>query len=254
MGAKGGGHMNLAPSSLDVRGVQLNQISRKPRVAVPYASPAHAARSTVDNPCCLPQYTLIDGQTGKPMNALQIQVSRLLHTYTPRNGGQQGLIKLFHRFVEAHSDCCERSCSPGHFTASAWLVSGDGQRALLTHHRKLGLWVQPGGHADGHADLAAVALQEAEEESGLAGLCREGGVFDMDCHWIPRYSGDPAHRHYDVCFVVRATSGETPVVSEESLALAWRPVSLLASSPGVDASVQRMAKKWLSQNIISSVR
>ncbi len=246
--------MNLATSSLEVRGIQLNQISRKPRVAVPYASPAHAARSTGDNACYPSLYTPIDGQTGKPMNALQIQVSRLLHTYLPRDGGQRGLIKVFHSLVEAHSDCCKRSCLPGHFTASAWLVSGDGQRALLTHHRKLGLWVQPGGHADGQADLAAVALQEAGEESGLAGLCREGGVFDLDHHWIPRYFGEPAHWHYDVRFVVRATSGEAPVVSEESLALAWRPVSWLASSPGVDASVQRMAQKWLNQEILSPAK
>ncbi len=188
------------------------------------------------------------------MNSPQIQVSRLLHTYRSQDMGQWDLLKVFHTFIEATPDCCERSCPSGHFTASAWLVSANGQRALLTHHRKLGLWVQPGGHADGNADLAAVALQEAEEESGLAGLCREGGVFDLDRHWIPWYSGEPAHWHYDVRFVVRATSGEDPVMSEESLALAWCPVELLARSPEVDASVQRMAKKWLSQNIISSVK
>jgi 8-oxo-dGTP pyrophosphatase MutT (NUDIX family) len=55
----------------------------------------------------------------------------------------------------------------GHFTGSAWLVSGDGLRVLLTHHRKLGRWLQLGGHADGDRDLARVALREAEEESGL---------------------------------------------------------------------------------------
>jgi len=188
------------------------------------------------------------------MNSPQIQVSRLLQTYRSQDIGQQDLLKVFRSFVEARSDCCERSCLPGHFTASAWLVSGDGQRALLTHHRKLGLWVQPGGHADGQADLAAVALREAEEESGLAGLCSEGGVFDLDRHRIPRYSGEPAHWHYDVRFVVRATRGETAVVSEESLALAWRPASLLASSPGVDTSVQRMAQKWLSQEMLNPAK
>ena len=55
----------------------------------------------------------------------------------------------------------------GHFTASAWLVSADGRRALLTHHRKLDRWLQPGGHADGDRDLARAALREAEEEIGL---------------------------------------------------------------------------------------
>ena len=38
---------------------------------------------------------------------------------------------------------------------------------MLTHHKKLGCWLQPGGHADGDSDVAAVSLREAEEESGL---------------------------------------------------------------------------------------
>src|SRR5215469_1896860 len=72
-----------------------------------------------------------------------------------------------------------------HFTGSAWLISADGMRVLLTHHRKLDRWLQLGGHADGDTDLAAVALREAEEESGLDGLsvCQE--IFDLDRHGIP---------------------------------------------------------------------
>src|SRR6478672_9033967 len=58
----------------------------------------------------------------------------------------------------------------GHFTASAWLVSDDGTRVLLTHHRKLDRWLQLGGHADGDRDLGRAALREAMEESGLRGL------------------------------------------------------------------------------------
>ena len=73
-------------------------------------------------------------------------------------------------FVRAHPDCLARTCAPGHLTGSAWIVSPDRRRTLLTHHRKLGKWLQLGGHADGDADLLAVALREAREESGLRGL------------------------------------------------------------------------------------
>jgi 8-oxo-dGTP pyrophosphatase MutT (NUDIX family) len=72
--------------------------------------------------------------------------------------------------VETQRECFERSCLPGHVTASAWVLSPDGKRFLLTHHRKLHRWLQLGGHADGDADVAAVALREAREESGLAEL------------------------------------------------------------------------------------
>jgi len=153
----------------------------------------------------------------------------------------------FRDFAAAHADCCERTCVPGHFTGSAWLVSADGERALLLHHRKLDIWVQPGGHADGEGDLASVALREAEEETGLPGLRIEGGVFDLDRHMIPARGSEPEHFHYDVRFVVRAGADEAFVVSEESHALAWIPVREIASDEHADGSVRRMAAKWLAK-------
>ena len=141
----------------------------------------------------------------------------------------------------------ERSHAAGHFTGSAWLVSADGERVLLTHHRKLGRWLQLGGHADGDADLARVALREAEEESGLVDLVVQESIFDIDRHAIPACGDEPEHWHYDVRYVVRATGNESFAVSEESLALAWNPIRELAGDPQGDASLQRMARKWLAR-------
>lgn len=133
----------------------------------------------------------------------------------------------------------------GHFTGSAWLVSGDGRRVLLTHHRKLDRWLQLGGHADGDIDLSLVALKEAEEESGLDGLRVEAGeIFDLDRHWIPERGGVPGHWHYDARYVVRAGDNEDYVVGEESLDLAWREIAPLADD--ADESLGRMARKWLA--------
>jgi 8-oxo-dGTP pyrophosphatase MutT (NUDIX family) len=135
----------------------------------------------------------------------------------------------------------------GHFTGSAWLVSADGERVLLTHHRKLGRWLQLGGHADGDTNLAQVALREAEEESGLDQLSVEADPFDLDRHRIPARGNEPEHWHYDVRYVVRASFNEAFVVSEESHALAWRSIRELADDPTSDPSLQRMAHKWLSR-------
>lgn len=145
-----------------------------------------------------------------------------------------------------------RSRLAGHFTGSAWLVSADGERILLTHHRKLDRWLQLGGHADGERDLAKVALMEAEEESGLSGLVLEDGVlFDIDKHWIPERKDVPGHWHYDARYVVRALGSEAFVVSEESLALAWRTVAEVAAeaiaTPDGDQSLPRMARRWLAR-------
>ena len=138
-----------------------------------------------------------------------------------------------------------RSRLAGHFTASAWLVDGSGARVLLTHHRKLGRWLQLGGHADGDRDLAQVALKEAGEESGLSGLRVEPEPFDLDRHWIPERGEVPGHWHYDVRYVVRTGGDEAFVVGEESLDLAWRDVAAIAGDPDADPSLRRMAEKWL---------
>ena len=71
-------------------------------------------------------------------------------------------------FVDAHPDALLRSCAPGHLTSSALVVDADAERVLLLEHRKLRRWFQPGGHADGEANLARSALREAGEEIGRA--------------------------------------------------------------------------------------
>lgn len=151
-------------------------------------------------------------------------------------------------FLDQQPQPFERSTRAGHFTGSAWLVSADGRRALLTHHRKLDRWLQPGGHADGDTDLARVALREAEEESGLRNLVVEPSIFDLDRHLIPARGDEPAHWHYDVRYVVRATGSEVFAVSEESHALAWCDIAGLAGDARLDESVRRMAGKWLRRH------
>ena len=141
-----------------------------------------------------------------------------------------------------------REREAGHFTASSWLVSADGRRTLLTHHRKLGRWLQLGGHADGDRDMANVALKEAQEESGLPGLSvKRDTIFDLDRHWIPARREVPGHWHHDVRYVVRAGADERFTVSAESHDLAWREIADIAADAASDDSMRRMAAKWLAR-------
>lgn len=177
----------------------------------------------------------------------QHHLSTALHDYLARWPAEHGCVAHFIELVETPGDPYVRERLAGHLTASSLLVSADGGRTLLTHHRKLGLWLQPGGHADGDRDLGRVALREAEEETGLSGLVLEPEIFDLDRHWIPEHKGVPAHWHYDVRYVVRAGSDERFTVSEESHALAWRDIAEVAAEPAMDASLRRMARKWLAR-------
>ena len=98
----------------------------------------------------------------------------------------------------------------------------DRQRTLLTHHRKLGKWLQLGGHADGDPDLLAVALREAREESGLSGLTAlDTRLFDVDRHWIGSRGHEPGHWHHDFRFIIEADPAEALTLSQESKALSW---------------------------------
>ena len=179
------------------------------------------------------------------MDALLAELSDALDRYATAWPAEPDTLHLFRGFLANSSDVFERSHAIGHFTGSAWLVSADGARVLLTHHRKLDRWLQLGGHADGDADLARVALREAGEESGLIGLSVERDIFDLDRHRIPARGSDPEHWHYDVRFVVRTNGCEEFVVSDESHDLAWREIWEIAQDETVDPSVRRMAKKWL---------
>lgn len=165
--------------------------------------------------------------------------------YALRWPAEAATVRHFIDLLESDADPFGRERLSGHFTASAWLVSADGARVLLTHHRKLGRWLQLGGHADGDTDLARAALREAGEESGLPGLRAVEGIFDLDRHWIPQHGDTQAHWHYDVRYVVRAVA-EAFVVSDESHALAWRSIAALADDARADASLRRMARKWMA--------
>lgn len=181
-------------------------------------------------------------------SAAQQQVLNLLNQYIEDEQENRHSRDVLIDFAKAHRDCCERTLTVGHFTGSCWLVSKDGLRVLLTHHKKLERWLQLGGHADGDSDLAQVALREAEEESGLTDLTVEPEVFDLERHAIPARGMDPEHFHHDVRFVVHATGSEEFVVSDESHALAWRTISELVDDAEAEQSIRRMARKWLKRN------
>lgn len=169
-----------------------------------------------------------------------------LAAYGQRWPQESATVELFMELLSAEENPFVRDRIEGHFTGGAWLVSADGARLLMTHHRKLARWLQLGGHADGDRDMAQVALKEAEEESGLPGLAVEAdAIFDLDRHWIPERKGVPGHWHYDVRYVVRAGADENYRVSDESHDLAWRRIEELANDE--DESLARMARKWLAQ-------
>jgi len=172
-------------------------------------------------------------------------VLRLLRAHQPHAADphEAAMTAEIIRFVDAHDDCLVRTCAPGHLTGSAWVVDAARSRVLLTHHRKLDKWLQPGGHADGDPDLLAVALREAREETGLTRLRPVSpGVFDVDRHWIPARGDTPGHWHLDLRFLIEADPAEELVVSDESHDLKWVELERVAAL-NPEESMLRMVRK-----------
>lgn len=166
--------------------------------------------------------------------------------YHPTDTAEQVFKHDMLSFLDTYTDCFERSLEVGHFTGSAWLVNKDGTKALLMHHTKLDRWFQLGGHCDGDPDLLAVALKEAQEESGINGIEPVNtDIFDIDVHEIPASSKLPAHYHYDVRFLLRVVSDEEIIQNGESKELRWISKDI-DKLPTNATSVTRMFYKWLA--------
>lgn len=167
---------------------------------------------------------------------------RILADWTPPTDVQARTRDRILAFIDEHPrDAHLRSCEPGHLTASAIVIDATGTKALLTHHRKLGRWLQLGGHCDGDPDLARVALREAEEESGIEGLSIDPVPIDVDIHTIPARKDEPEHLHLDTRFLVRAPAGALERTSEESHELRW-VTRAEAEALGTDDSVRRLLR------------
>lgn len=157
---------------------------------------------------------------------------------------EKGFRERMLALLDEEADCFLRSCFPAHFTGSSLVVSADGQRALLHHHRKLDRWLQFGGHCDGEEDVLEVARRESLEESGIEGLIvASARPFDLDIHEIPAKGGEPVHWHFDVRYVLIAPEDAQPRVSEESHALRWFTPDEMEALP-LDVGMQRLLKKW----------
>ena len=140
---------------------------------------------------------------------------------TLANAELQSVGKQISEFGKTHPDWLHRTCLQGHLTGSGFVVSPATQSVLLIHHKKLGRWLQPGGHADGVSDLSKVAAKEVAEETGLADLDLVWPAVDLDIHIVPEYGDEPEHLHLDVRFLFIAEGELTPTGNHEVNSVKW---------------------------------
>ena len=136
----------------------------------------------------------------------------------------------------------DEEAGPVHLTASGFVVGNQG--TILHLHRKLGIWVQPGGHIDpGEAPLDA-AVRETREETGLGviSIIPEGLLFHVDVHPGPR-----GHIHFDLRYVLGAPDDDPTPPPEESQDVRWcafADVATLAERSLVPA-LTKLGAAWM---------
>ena len=176
-----------------------------------------------------------------------VQAFELLRAYSPADGREASYRERMLELLASDRPFARSQFVPGHFTASAIVLSPQRDAALLIFHGKLGLWLQPGGHVDpDDAGLLEAARREVGEEVGITELdAADGGILDLDIHPIPPFKSDPAHEHFDVRFVFVARSRDFRESDEVGGArwVALREMELVTR----DASVLRAIGKVRGQ-------
>ncbi|MBS3741474.1 MAG: NUDIX hydrolase [Candidatus Cloacimonetes bacterium] len=179
----------------------------------------------------------------------QKSLAEKIKFYNPFNKIERKKFKKLLKFISNDGKIFSNNNLPGHITGSAWILNFQKTKVLLTHHVKLGIWIQLGGHADGSKDILAVTQREAEEESGLQSLTLlSEKIFDLDVHTIPKRKNFPKHFHYDVRFLYEADENEMLQISDESHDLKWvklKNVNKYNNEP----SIMRMVKKSRGNNL-----
>ena len=158
---------------------------------------------------------------------LRADAVALLEGWAAPDAGQDRLRREYLEHLAAHPDGVAKAGPPAHLTASCLVLDPDGDRVLLTLHRKANAWFQFGGHLEADdASVWAAARREGREESGIDTLEPLPVPVQLDRHRLVGSFG-ACREHLDVRFAAVAAQGSRAQVSAESHDVRWWPVGAL---------------------------
>jgi len=178
-----------------------------------------------------------------------------IQQYEPFNEQEEIDKKVMLNFINSFEDVVTRNNEFGHFTASAFVVNEDFDRALLVHHNIFGGFIYPGGHADGEYDLLSVATREVSEETGLDVVPVNNAIFALQAcpvkGHVKKGKYVTAHIHYDILFLLMAKNldmNKIRILESENSQVKWATLEETYDANAVDWI------KPIDQKIVEKIR
>ncbi|MCI5689145.1 MAG: NUDIX hydrolase [Emergencia sp.] len=201
------------------------------------------------------------------MNPKLRNLSAVIADFVPGCEQEERDRELMLRFLRDNDNCLMRENLTAHFTASSWIVNGEGRGAgsdlgdnviddkiLMVYHNLYNSWSWTGGHADGEADLLSVAIREAQEETGVQDfkvLHREPislEIITVDGH-MKRGVYVPSHLHLNLTYLLQADETQKlSVKPDENSGVAWIPAGKLAAHVS-----EPWMMKWVYEKLMGRV-
>ncbi len=150
-----------------------------------------------------------------------------IKNYNPINEQEMHDKEIMLAFMKEHSDYLSRENQIAHFTTSIWTVNKERTKTLMVYHNIYDSWSWIGGHADGEEDLAAVALRELQEETGVKNAkLVSNDILSLEILTVSGHMKKgtyvPSHLHFNVTYLAEADEKENLVVNaDENQAVKW---------------------------------
>lgn len=172
-----------------------------------------------------------------------------LQQYHPYNEQEANDCDVMLGLLEKEPNIFLRENRTAHFTASSWLLNREHDKVLMIYHNIYHSWAWTGGHADGEEDLLAVAIREAEEETGVTGIVPiKDGIYSLEILTVDghekRGAYVPSHLHLNITYLLEADEEAVlRIKPDENSGVKWFPLEEALKASSEPWMVERVYKK-----------
>ena len=178
-----------------------------------------------------------------------MKLQEQLEQYHPFNEQEERDKKVMLQLLKTQPDIFTRENEVAHFTASSWLLNREHTKVLMIYHNIYHSWSWTGGHADGEEDLLAVAIKEAQEETGVKEIQTvDDTIFSIETLTVDGHEKRgryvPSHLHLNVTYLLEADEAEVlRIKPDENSGVKWFSLEEALEACSEPWMVERIYKK-----------